>query len=139
MLEKKIKSKKVRFGLVGVINSVIDFSILFTLVQLGVVAVVANFFSTFAAFCFSFIANRSFTFNAKDGSSFKQAVLFIVITLTGIWLIQPIVLLLAIPGLENVGASYTIAVFIAKVIAAAIALVWNYVLYSKIVFKNNVT
>jgi putative flippase GtrA len=62
-LIKKHESK-IRFALVGGINTAIDFGILFLLTSFGLNKFVANFISTSVAFIFSFFANRSFTFKS---------------------------------------------------------------------------
>lgn len=130
----KKHDRKLRFALVGGINTLVDFGLLFGLTWLGLPRIGANYISTSAAFILSFFANKSFTFRNKS-SARRQVVPFILVTLSGIWVLQP----LCMHALMLVLDQYTHAntsLFIAKVLATAITMVWNYVLYAKFVFKS---
>ncbi|MFC7764908.1 GtrA family protein [Leucobacter soli] len=61
--------KPLRFVLVGLANTAIDFGLLFALRALGVPLVPANMISTAVALAFSFFANRSFTFRAAGSGA----------------------------------------------------------------------
>lgn len=129
----KKHESKLRFALVGGINTAIDFGVLFIFNGLGVNKYVANFISTSVAFSFSFFANRSFTFKSNKSAQ-KQIVPFLVVTITGLWILQPIIIwlvLLPLGALEE-----TAALFIAKLIATIASLVWNYIFYSRVVFTS---
>lgn len=120
----KNQKQKLRFILVGGLNTAIDFTLLFILTHLGLPRVASNMMSTGVAFCFSFFANRNYTFAAKNSNIKKQIFPFIAITLFGLWIIQPIIIVL-VPNL-----------LLGKMIATAVTLVWNYTLYDRIVFKE---
>ncbi|MEO6109532.1 MAG: GtrA family protein [Candidatus Saccharimonadales bacterium] len=132
----KKHAEKVRFGVVGVANTAIDFGILFILVALGVDKIVANFFSTGSAFIFSFFVNKSFTFKTKGGNVKKQFGLFIIVTIIGLWIIQPLIITGVGNLLATTGWSSALILLIAKLIATVASLIWNYVFYSRIVFKK---
>lgn len=129
----KKHASKLRFGLVGGINTAIDFGVLFLLNGAGFNKYLANFVSTSVAFVFSFFANRKFTFKS-NGAVRRQFVPFLTVTLFGLWAIQPVVIWLALMPLN--GLEETLALFVAKLIATLASLVWNYVLYSRVVFKS---
>ncbi len=131
-LLKKHESK-LRFAFIGGINTAIDFGILFLLTALGLDKLVANFFSTSVAFVFSFFANRTFTFKST-GSAKKQFLPFLAVTLTGLWVLQPLVILAITQLLHAIDQS--LALFVAKLIATIVSLIWNYILYSRFVFKK---
>lgn len=116
--------QKIRFLLVGGTNTAIDFGLLFILNTLGLPRVLSNTISTGVAFIFSFFANRNFTFSANSGNIKKQMTLFIIVTLFGLWVIQPIIISL----ISNL--------LVGKIIATAVTLVWNYLFYSRLVFKK---
>ena len=116
--------QKIRFLLVGGTNTAIDFGLLFILSTLGLPRVPSNTISTGVAFIFSFFANRNFTFSANSGNIKKQMTLFIIVTLFGLWVIQPIIISL----ISNL--------LVGKIIATAVTLVWNYLFYSRLVFKK---
>ena len=116
--------QKIRFLLVGGTNTAIDFGLLFILNSFGLPRVSSNTISTGVAFIFSFFANRNFTFSANSGDIKKQMTLFIIVTLFGLWVIQPIIISL----ISNL--------LVGKIIATAVTLVWNYLFYSRLVFKK---
>lgn len=138
-MQKLLKkhADKLRFALVGVANTAIDFGILFGLVFFGVDKLVANFISTGVAFIFSFYVNKSFTFKQSSKASKKQFGLFLLITLAGLWVIQPIIISLVglILTSTNLGAGLTLLT--GKLVATVATLIWNFVLYKKYVFIKN--
>lgn len=137
-MEKLLKqhAEKLRFAIVGGANTAIDFGVLFLLTFLGLDKIVANYFSTSIALIFSFFANKSFTFKHKEGSARKQFILFLVVTLAGLWILQPIIIWISTATLEPYIENSAINLFIAKFIATIASLIWNYLLYSKLVFKK---
>ena len=139
-MEKLLKkhAEKVKFIFVGGANTAIDFVILFGLTFLGVDKLVANFFSTSVALVFSFFANKSFTFKNETKNAKKEFALFLVITLFGLWVIQPLVILGVTSLTESFITNSAISLFIAKLVATVASLIWNYIFYSRIVFKKEV-
>jgi len=139
-MEKLLKKhvEKVKFIIVGGANTAIDFVILFGLTFLGVDKLVANFFSTSVALVFSFFVNKSFTFKNETKNAKKQFALFLVITLFGLWVIQPLVILGVTSLTESFITNSAISLFIAKLVATVASLIWNYIFYSRIVFKKEV-
>lgn len=129
-------AQKIRFAIVGGANTALDFAVLFVLVGLGLDKIPANYISTSVALIFSFFVNKSFTFKSKGGNAKKQFVYFIVITLIGLWLIQPIIISITSNLLAGSGLAAAIILFIAKLIATIASLIWNYIFYSRIVFKQ---
>lgn len=132
----KKHAEKIRFGIVGIANTALDFIILFALTAFGFDKIAANYVSTTVAFIFSFFINRSFTFKSKDKNIRRQFILFVVVTLIGLWVIQPIVITGASWLLAGSTLAEPIVLFIAKVIATVASLVWNYLFYSRLVFKK---
>ena len=133
----KKHANKLRFTIVGSINTVIDFSILFTLTTLfNVPKELANFISTFVAFLFSFFANKKYTFKSTSKNLKRQFLLFTIVTLFGLWVIQTIIIATITPVFTNLGVNKPAALLISKLIATVASLIWNYTLYSKMVFKK---
>lgn len=137
-MEKALKkhADKARFAVVGVANTGLDFIVLLMLVAFGVPIIIANFFSTSVALTFSFFANKKFTFQFEGKHTKQQFASFFVITLFGLWIIQPVI----IEGTRLLVSTlfpekYTILT-IGKVLATCVTLVWNYVLYKAFVFKK---
>lgn len=128
--------QKLRFLAVGVVNTSLDIGLLFLLTHIGLELFVANFISTSAAFAFSFYANSKFTFHASREHHKRQVLLFLAVTLFGLWVLQPLVILFVRPLLDSIGFSADFALLGAKICATLVTLVWNYVLYSRVVFKT---
>lgn len=134
----KKHAEKIRFGVVGIANTALDFAILFLLVSLGLDKIPANYISTGTAFIFSFFVNKSFTFKSKGGNVKKQFLYFLIITIIGIWIIQPLIIAGISSLLAGTGWASAVILFAAKVIATVATLIWNYIFYSRIVFKKEI-
>lgn len=130
-------AKLLRFLLVGGINTAIDIGGLLALViYWNMPKEAANIISTGIAFCFSFFANRSFTFHSTDDKRIRQFILFTLVTLFGLWVIQTGIICLLSPLLMSLGFTSNTALIVAKIIATIATLVWNYALYSRVVFQT---
>jgi len=134
---RKKHAQKIRYGVVGIANTVLDFSLLFIFVALGIDKIPANYLSTGVSMVFSFYANRRFTFKHTGDQKRKQFTLFVAVTVAGMWAIQPLVIWIVTNMLSPYIANLSIQLFIAKIIATGASLVWNYIFYSRLVFKNN--
>ena len=132
----KKHAEKLRFAVVGGMNTAIDFVILFTLVALGLPSIASNYISTSVALTFSFFANKKFTFKHNGKINIQQLAYFLVITIFGLWVIQPVIIegirLLIGPWLAN----NFIVLLIGKLLATITTLIWNYLLYRKFVFRK---
>ena len=134
MLKKH--AEKLRFAIVGVLNTAIDFIILFTLVAFGLPTITSNFISTSTALIFSFFANKTFTFKDGGKNTKVQFAYFLIITLLGLWVIQPVIIEGTRVLLSSLSMNSFIVLFIGKIIATVVTLIWNYLLYRKFVFKK---
>lgn len=133
----KKHADKLRFAIVGSINTALDFSILFILTMLfNIPKELANFISTSVSFLFSFFANKKYTFKSTSKNLKRQFILFTIVTLFGLWVIQTIIIAAITPAFTNLGVNKPAALLISKLIATAASLIWNYTLYSKVVFKK---
>ena len=134
---KKTK-KPLIFALIGVLNTVIDFGLLLFLGSIGLNRVVANTISTGAAFIFSFFMNRKYTFQSNSNHIIREIILFITITVFGLWVIQNIIIWLLAPiFVAQFSASGEIATLVAKLFATIASLTWNYIMYDRVVFKKD--
>ena len=131
----KKHAQKIRFGIVGLANTALDFILLFLFVGLGLDKIPANYLSTGISFIFSFFVNKKFTFKSTTGNAKKQFAIFLVVTMIGLWIIQPLVIASVDATLAATGWSEAIILFVAKVIATVASLIWNYLFYSRLVFK----
>ena len=141
-----------KFGIVGILNTLIDFAIYnlgISLLRLPVIG--ANLISTTVAMSFSFIANKTFVFGSKDRRVFSQAVAFVTITAIGLYVIQNGVIfilkyrwswpldtgynIVKAIGLDSLNRDFVINNG-AKAIGTLFSLTWNYLLYKKVVFTR---
>ncbi len=133
----KNKAQLARFGIVGAANTALDFGLLFILKALGLPVEFANITSTTIAFLFSFFANKKYTFKTSGTNVVREMILFVVVTLTGLWALQTFVIVLAMPWLTAVTHQTDVALLISKLIATVVSMTWNYLLYTYIVFKKH--
>lgn len=134
-----IKSKQtlVRFIVVGLVNTALDFGILFILTHFGVDKIVANIISSTTAFVFSFFANKKYTFKTTDTNVVREMLLFVIVTLFGLWVLQTAVIWATTPLTTATLHNTSLALLASKLLATVVSMTWNYVLYSKLVFKKH--
>ncbi|MGI8635306.1 MAG: GtrA family protein [Segetibacter sp.] len=131
------------FGLIGIINTAVDISIYLSLLHIHVPIIIANTISTSVALLLSYNLNKRFTYqdNQTNKTNFIR---FLVVTLSGLWLLQPVVIQASLGILQSGAIEHSLGSFyaasqtyfnlFAKLAATAFTLVWNYVLYNKFVF-----
>ena len=141
-----------KFGIVGVLNTAIDFTILnLAHFRFGLALIPANIISTTCAMIFSFFANRQVVFKPEGGDVRRQVVLFFVTTAFGLYVIQNGIIwlltghwlsatqTLAVNAVHDLGLARLSSGFIvanaAKVVGTIASLVWNYIIYKRVVFK----
>ena len=132
--------RMLRFGIVGIINTAVDVVIFYSLHELGFAIILANIVSTSIALGVSLVLNRNFTFKHRGLFGIKHVTRYVLITLAGLWILQPIVISLMVSLINNHPAGIMIfgfsisAVLIGKLCATVVTMIWNYVLYGKLVF-----
>lgn len=132
-----LNSDKVRFIIVGVINTALDF-LLFNLLMRTVLpnAIIANTISTTIAMVFSFFVNKKWTFQDAGDQYVKQVVLFFVFTLFGLYVIQNSLIILIKNTIPHFGIDEQLFLNIAKLAASVGSMTWNYFTYKYFVFKK---
>ena len=140
---KKITQfEKARFILVGAANTITDFVVLLSLVVLfGIPSGMSNIASTTCALIVSFLLNKKAVFQGEEGLKFRQIIIFIVVTLACIWLVQTVIMVQLNNALTSAfdikgGVTAVAVLLFAKVIGIAAGSVWNYMWYSRVVFKK---
>jgi putative flippase GtrA len=124
-----------RFALVGGFNTVLDFTLLNALSVFGLPAIGANTVSTGIGMTSSFILNKNYTFRSGSKNHLKDVALFIIFTLVGLWVIQNLV----ISGLLHVlpvDWPQFMRLNGAKVLGTGVSMVWNYLSYKHVVFRD---
>jgi len=129
-----------KYGLVGVLNTLLDFGILnllsyLTKIYQGGWLVVFNFFSFFIANINSYFWNKYWTFGKNDKEKTQEFAKFFVVSLIGyglntlaLWAVTSSTPLFGstIGQWENIG----------KLIGTILSLVWNFIGYKIFVFKK---
>lgn len=141
------RRRLVSFASIGIANTLIDVTIFLSLRQLLVPILAANIVSTSVALSFSFLMNKRFTFGSSNAIK-KSLPAFILVTLVGLWVLQPIIIklvltMLYLPAVDmllqtvifNADRYYEL---LAKLAATPATLIWNFLLYKRVVFKNNI-
>ncbi len=126
-----------RFGIVGGANTALDFGLLFVFKFIGIPVEIANIMSTGLAFIFSFFANKKYTFKTTNTNIIREMILFVIITLTGLWGLQTLIIALTHNPLTQLMGNTDVALLVAKLLATVASLTWNYLFYSKLVFKKH--
>ncbi len=121
----------VKFGIIGVLNTLIDFSVYTFLTRLipffGHYIYVAATISFLCGALFSYFANRTWTFTQKSRPEFREAVKFYISVGTAYLL--TIILLYIFVNIFNFYDLY------AKIIVTFIILFWNFFMNKFWVFK----
>ena len=140
LLKKLKNSQEFWFAAIGGLNTILDFVILFGLTSLGISSLIANVFSTGITFINSFGLNKKITFKSVSKSKkelAREMALFIIVTLVGLWIIQGVIIFLTLPFFESILKNLKISLLISKLIATVFSLIWNFILYKKVVFNKN--
>jgi putative flippase GtrA len=141
---KKRDKKVIIFAAIGIFNTVFDMA-LYVLVQyLTGSIIIANIVATSAALIGSYLLNSKLTFKAKKWTA-KSFVLFVVVTIFGLWVLQTGVIYLLTPLVGVIpeflwrllGPIEGVTKILApKVAATAVTVVWNFLWYNKVIFKD---
>jgi putative flippase GtrA len=132
----KITPRKIRFTLVSSISTALDFTLLLIITSFGLPLIAANFISTSTSFVFSFFASKKYAFKTPDHHIKHEAMKFILVTLTGIWIIQPLIIWPLEPFIRGFGIHGVLVIISAKLIASLATFTWNYLFYTRLVFNK---
>lgn len=72
-------------------------------------------------------------------NSRKEFIQFVIVTLFGLWVVQNVVIAALTYLVSSWSVSSSAALFVAKLCAIAASLIWNYMWYSRVVFKHKGT
>lgn len=133
---KDAKHRSLRFIVVGVSNTVLDFTLMNLLSLAGLNLIIANTISTGIAMIYSFLMNKKWTFRNAGQDYLRQVILFFIFTAIGIWVIQNGLIILAQHYLPRFGLSNRVFNNLAKLGASVFSLTWNYLTYNHFVFTD---
>lgn len=138
----------VRFGLVGVVNTALDFALLNVLtLGFGLPTLVANTLSVLVGICISYALNHVFVFRYPERMSFRRFAAFFGVTGFSSLVLQNVVIVLfellfdtdfghSLLFLQTADGDRVLALNVAKAAAVAVGLVWNFGLYRLVVFRT---
>jgi len=136
-LPQKIRSSPIakeviKFGIVGVANTCIDFSVYILLTRtigfFGRYLILANIISFLVAVTNSYYWNRRWTFRSNDAKRVSQYSKFLIVNLFGMAINTGVLSLLVYKG-------HLYDVF-AKICAVVVAMFWNYIINKIWVFRT---
>lgn len=122
---------------VGCANTALDFGLLYLLTTAGLPVGVANIISTTTAFIFSFFANKKYAFKTVGTDIRREMILFVIVTLFGLWVLQTLVIGFCLPLFSGALGSHSLGLLFSKLAATVVSMTWNYVTYSRLVFKKS--
>lgn len=117
---QKLLAQIMKFGVVGVIATVIDFGIMNLLhYGLGLNILIANTSGFIISLIFNYLASMKYVFAHKEGMSRREFIIFVVLSVIGLVLNDGIVLAF--------NAGLGLEANIAKICATALVMVYNFV------------
>ena len=116
----KLIKQIIKFGIVGGIAFVIDYSLLYVLTEyVGMYYLHSSIISFIVSLAFNYIASIKFVFNINHKQTYKDVILFVMLSIIGL-LINQGVLYISVDKLD-------IYYMISKIGATAIVMVWNFI------------
>lgn len=118
-----------KFGIVGVLNTAVDFVVFGALFYwAGLPLLAANSFAVSAGALNSYLLNKYWTFTdrTRGREALRAAALFVAFTLIG----------MAIANAAIWALSFVVPVLLAKALSIAITMLWNYTTYRRFVYRQ---
>lgn len=149
MINKFWNRSFIRFAAVGIVNTAVDFVILNILVfGFSLNKIPANMISVSVAMLVSYALNYRIVFRNTDAKHGQKLVLFVAITMFGLFILQNLVIYLFVhtftgPAsivsdiLSKLGIELSqnfILLNTAKILATVVTMIWNFLMYRKFVF-----
>lgn len=120
-----------RFGLIGVINTLVDIGSYTVLIYTGLPLLAAIVTSTSLGLLTSYVLNGRYTFsgsNQRDRATFAR---FLLVSGFGLWVLQPVVIVL----LSHLSAAtQPLQLVLIKCFATGVTMIWNFCWYKYRVF-----
>jgi len=143
----RLSSQFLTFCVIGLINTAVDTAIFVSLREAEFSILIANIISTSFGLAISLALNYRYTFKSTQRLGGPTIGLYIAVTLIGLWVLQPLTIALLIHINSTVdyigfvsrliGDSQILYNVIPKLGSIGITLIWNYLWYSRVIFKNS--
>lgn len=147
-MRRLLAHEKIRFLIVGVLNTALDFMILNILVlAVGIATLPANIISVTTCICISYFLNHYFVFQHESKANFRSFAVFLAVTGFSSIIMQSLIIwAFEIFTDSSFGRSLIIINVLAdkealelntaKAAAVGIGMVWNFLLYKYVVFRK---
>ena len=120
----------ISFGIIGVLNTAIDFSVYWILTRVfGFYFLMANMAAIVCAMCFSYFANKTFTFRTS-GNHKKEIIRFLTVQGSGFLIANGILFILVHLSVFDIYA---------KVIASVVFTLYNFTMQKLWVFGSKIS
>lgn len=142
---KKRDLKFIIFSLIGVFNTLFDLVLYVIIYNLTSSIIIANLSATSAALIGSYFLNSHITFKSKKWT-FKSFILFVAVTVFGLWVLQTSIIIALAPLFKHVpehlwhhlgGLEHTAKTVTPKLLATIVTFIWNFIWYNKVIFKHD--
>lgn len=139
-LKRPLTQQLVRYAVTGVLNTAIDFILLFILLRItgiteGAALFGLNIVSFSVATTNSYFFNKYWTFKNRSRQQATQFSQFFVVSIIGAFINSGLVALIASNIDPLFGVSQETWALLAKVVATGASLIWNFLGYKLIVFR----
>ena len=130
-----------KFGLIGVLNTLLDFGVLnllsyLTKVYSGPTLVVLNVFAFLAANVNSYFWNKSWTFSSRAKNAASEFGRFLLVSIIG-FVVNSLILWFLTTLMHPLGGlSPQLWENAAKIVATVVYTIWNFIGYKLLVFKS---
>lgn len=123
---KKLIDQIIKFGIVGVIAFIIDYAVLFCLVQfLGMDSIAAATISFTVSVIFNYVASMKYVFVGRaDQSKRTQFIIFVILSVLGLGINNGIMWILNRVLINLIPVYYYL---FSKAVATGVVMVWNFV------------
>jgi len=128
----------IKFGVVGALNTVIDFGLLNLLVQVfGWPVVWANAVSFSVAVINSYLLNKRWTFRNQSRAHVRQFSMFGLVSVVGLLLSSVLVHYgTEVLGAHSFGLAFAWQYNVAKAVSVVVVLLWNFFASKYLVFND---
>lgn len=127
---KKIINQILKFGIVGIIATLIDYLVLILLTEIfGVYYLLSSVISFTVSVIFNYIASMKFVFESKNDNKLKEFIIFVILSIIGL-LINTVLMKLFV---ETFAIHYAIS----KIFTTVFVMTWNFISRKLILEKKS--
>lgn len=117
---KNLFKQIIKFGIVGGIAFLIDYSLLYILTEfLGIYYLYSSIISFIVSLIFNYIASIKWVFDVSQKQTLKDLIIFIILSVIGLGINQLVMYIMV----EKVNIWYMLS----KIASTAIVMVWNFI------------